>query len=412
MRSSPSIWSKLAVLVLALVTSILPGCTCEGARQQENRSILACQAKQKTTIAPPLQSKQVVSGAIAVLLSVAESSASLTIPLESIPGRAGMEPGVSLHYNSDNNSDYGVGVGFSLAAGSSITRRNKTLAIDGFVDVPHYDESDVFAIDGKPLVEVARSVDEIEYRTFPDSQIRVIQKGTIFESFLPDGRKILYGAQPRARTGEPRAWLATEQVDPREKIFFDWCIAGNDQYDSEYALTSIRYGHENVIAFVYEARDETQTRFVGGMQLQESVRLSEVQMFHEETLVRRYALTYETSETTSRTLLTSVQLCAASGECFVPTTFQYRQPTTGFDDITIDIAAPLSDKASPMFLISTAMDIPNTSLAIRPPHQRPSIRSRNGASRRILGERLHLKKLRCSKNGLLSMTPKGRPIRS
>jgi hypothetical protein len=47
-------------------------------------------------------------------------------------------------------------------------------------------------------------------------------------------------------------------------------------------------------------------------------------------------------------LLQSVQQCGGDGTCFAPTRFHYAKNGTGFDDITTNIEAPLSDKASPM----------------------------------------------------------------
>lgn len=73
MRTLPSTWTVLAFFLLTFASIFSPGCTCEGPHQQENRSILACQAKQKATTTPPLQSQKIVPGAIPVSFNVAES---------------------------------------------------------------------------------------------------------------------------------------------------------------------------------------------------------------------------------------------------------------------------------------------------------------------------------------------------
>ncbi len=354
MRLSSCIWPALTLLLLSFASMFAPGCTCAGERQRENRPILACQAN--TKIAPPLPNRTIVSGASPVLWNGTESGASITLPMTPLPDRGGMTPSISLHYHSENDLDQGLGVGFSLSAGSSITRRNKTKAMDGRTELPNFDPSDAFAMDGKPLVVVSQSAHDIEYRTFPDSQIKVVQYvksggNSYFEAFFPDGTRILYTGRPRAITGEPQAWLAEEKRDPRgNKIQLDWCLVGDDVYTAEFALTSIRSPElQHVVVFVYEKREKSSLSFVHGMQRQESLRLREVQMFSADTLVRRYELNYRESSTTGRTLLESVQQCAANGECFAPTEFQYHEPDVGFEEIVTDIDVPLADKASPMF---------------------------------------------------------------
>ncbi len=103
------------------------------------------------------------------------------------------------------------------------------------------------------------------------------------------------------------------------------------------------------MVFDYDVREDVQTTYWHGMQMQESLQLATIEMQVKETLVRRYELEYERSETTKRTLLQSVQACAGNGECFAPTRFHYGKSETGFEDITTEIDASLSDKASPMF---------------------------------------------------------------
>jgi hypothetical protein len=65
-------------------------------------------------------------------------------------------------------------------------------------------------------------------------------------------------------------------------------------------------------------------------------------------LARQYELAYQQSETTQRTLLTSVEECAGTGECKAPTRFEYADVRTGFEEVATDIGMPLSDKASPL----------------------------------------------------------------
>src|SRR5690349_4976729 len=62
-----------------------------------------------------------------------------------VPAYHGLEPAVKLVYNSGGGNGY-VGVGWSLAAGSSIVRAAPNMG------TPRYDTSDIYLFDGQPLV--------------------------------------------------------------------------------------------------------------------------------------------------------------------------------------------------------------------------------------------------------------------
>lgn len=369
-QSTPSISRAIFLLILVLICLVgLPACTCSEIIPLPNRSVLACKGKRTSpTIAPPLQNRTIVAGASQTLFNVTDSGdAAFVLALEAIPGRAGVAPDIAIQYSSGNVDESVLGVGYSLSAASSIQRCAKTMAIDGEIHPVQFDDTDAYCLDNKRMVVLAASANVIEYRVWPDNQLKIIAHvekpaESYFEAFLPDGSRVFYGAsestRPMANTGVPRAWLAEEQRDARgNAMLFDYCFAEDDEGTTvEYALTSIRYSAfedeepQRAVVFAYDVRKDAEIKYVHGMQLQESLQLSEVQMQGpDDELVRRYEFDYAPSQTTGRPLLQSVQACGGDGECFEPTRFQYAQPETGFDDIATDIDAPLSDKASPMF---------------------------------------------------------------
>ncbi len=104
------------------------------------------------------------------------------IPIEVPPGRAGLEPKLSLHYTGANRySDQGVG--WTLEGLSKITRCPRTQALDGYAAPIRNNTDDKFCLDGQRLTAVPSAStgtvgvygDEgTEYRTLPDTFSKVI----------------------------------------------------------------------------------------------------------------------------------------------------------------------------------------------------------------------------------------------
>jgi hypothetical protein len=193
----------------------------------------------------------------------------------------------------------------------------------------------------------------LEYRTVPDTLAKVIGHdpdgdGTplSFEVVAPSGLVTEYGTsdstRPRGPAGVTRAWLARAVRDGRgNALDYGYCFAEAEDHTAEYALTEIRYTRfegspkleaSRAVKLVYGTKDPAgiRTIYSGGMALQSSLRLDEIEMVGPgERLVLRYAMTYETSPATSRTLLTQVEECAGDGVCNPPTRFDYQHGEPG-----------------------------------------------------------------------------------
>ncbi|XXU32019.1 RHS repeat-associated core domain-containing protein [Sorangium sp. So ce887] len=384
----------MALLLRGVVQALVPllmflscvlaeaGCTCIPELPPiRPHSTIACRTRDPSE--PPRAGrapgvKTVAAGAMAGTFSITSTGeATYVMPLVSVPGRAGVEPRLALHYDSAAGEGV-LGAGFSIAGLSAITRCPKTLAQDGEIRGVRYDAEDALCLDNTRLVAVGRAPGIIEYRTFPDTRVKVVghhaeegqapAEALFFEAMMPSGLVIEYGhsdsGKPLALGGAPRAWLATRARDGRgNAMTYDYCLADAEEgFTAEYALDEIRYTSfegapelepSRAVRFVYTTKEPGGVRahYAGGMELQSALRLDEIQMLGpDDTLVRRYGLTYEASETTRRTLLTEVEECAGDGVCKPPTRFQYSRGETGFQQIATDVARPTSRKASPMLL--------------------------------------------------------------
>lgn len=356
--------SALFFVIAFFACVLAPGCTCGSESPAAlTRQIHACvPAGVHARISPPIDKKISVPGALSASYATgASGDALISVKLDAVSAR-GIAPDLRLSYSSASGEST-VGLGFSISAGSVISRCPRSESQDGFIQTVQYDESDYssLCLDGKRLVVVQEDGKTIHYRTIPDGNIKVVghfedPANSYLEAFLPSGDRITYATLPMATNGQPRAWLATERVDPRGNgMQYDYCFATNEEegYVAEYALQQIRYGTfgdeeaTHSVSFVYGVKDDARFISSHGMTFQQSLQLDEVQMYAGGDLVKRYPLTYEQGES-GRTRLVSVDECGADSACKSPLRFFYGKTTFGFDEVETAIDAPLSRKASPI----------------------------------------------------------------
>ncbi|AUX35802.1 MULTISPECIES: RHS repeat-associated core domain-containing protein [Sorangium] len=357
------------------------GCECISSDppMDPRQGVVACRTqsvRSPATSRPAPEVETVAAGTIPGTFSITSTGEAVyTMELASPPSRVGMGPRIELAYRSDGG-DGVLGAGFAVAGLSAITRCPKSLAQDGEIRGVRYDGDDALCLDGQRLVPVGEGPGTIEYRTFPDTFVKVVghsaseggapAEALFFEAFLPSGRVVEYGrtegSKPLARGGVPRAWLANKARDGRgNAMTYAYCLAeAEDGHAAEYAVDEIRYTSfegapslepSRAVRFVYATKDPAaiRTGYSGGMALQRSLRLEEIQMLGPgDALVRSYGFRYELSPTTSRTLLTEVEECASDRVCKPPTRFQYSHAKPGFKRVPTDIDKPVSERASPM----------------------------------------------------------------
>jgi len=92
-------------------------------------------------------------GKLAGEAGVSGGAATYTIPINVPPGRNGMQPSISIAYNSRAGNGL-LGMGWSLAAGSSISRCPATVAQDGKTLGITFTENDRLCLDGQRLIRV------------------------------------------------------------------------------------------------------------------------------------------------------------------------------------------------------------------------------------------------------------------
>jgi RHS repeat-associated protein len=302
--------------------------------------------------------------------------AGYTLNLVSPPGRAGMEPHLGLAYSS-GGGDGVLGMGFSITGLSTITRCPANLAADGYIRGVRDDGEDKYCLDGKRLVPIHTGSKSVEYRTFPDTFARIIGHlgpgraglaGPVsFDVHAASGLRLVYGTTPdsrvRGRGGATRAWWVAQATDRLGNfISYAYENALADGHALDPAPAEIRYtGFEGVpaaaparaVVFHYDTKDagDIRTLFRGGVAIQSSRRLASVEMLGPGAApVRSYDFTYTQGPGTGRTVLASVQECAADHRCTPPTRFGYEGRKPGFQATKTALPVPFATKASPMLL--------------------------------------------------------------
>jgi hypothetical protein len=208
----------------------------------------------------------------------------------SAPGTHGFAPTLNLLYSSGTGNGV-VGVGWSLAGLSSITRAGQTPAQDGARRAVRYDGGDRFALDANRLVVVAGTYGEpgSSYRTEIDSYQYV---GVVFEDGIDGpagfvaktkhGRVLEYGSVsgrifPAPGANVVRAWALDRVTDPVGNAYT--IEYANDPQTGAYYPATIAYtGNATTacrrsVTFVREARSDVEPRFEGGFAVHPTERI-------------------------------------------------------------------------------------------------------------------------------------------
>jgi RHS repeat-associated protein len=307
-------------------------------------------------------------GAVRGAFSVSEmGTAEYTIPIEVPPGRAGIEPALSLKYvGSKTNGD--LGVGWVLDGLPKITRCPRIYALDGYAAPVKNDRTDRFCIDGKRLEKVSGTYggSGAEYRTLIDTFARIrsfrddsdfrllpidplpnrevrhpLDEGPDrFRVWTKDGRILEFGGSADSitmgRDGTRHSWMLSRVEDRSENSMLI-------QYDNQGEHISgtelmsarprrIEYGGRRnksgplSVQFTYEPREDARTGYLqGGISWHVGQRLTRVSTYLAEYPVRSYRLAYKADSELSQ--VEKIYECEGDTDtrCKPPTRFEYAQ---------------------------------------------------------------------------------------
>jgi len=236
-------------------------------------------------------------------------AATYQIPIFTSPGTAGMQPQISIVYNS--LSDDGLlGKGWDIAGLSAIRRVPRTFYNDTIRVGVMLESSDRFALDSNRLVLTSGTygAENSEYKTELETFVLVTAKNTAgngpewFEVKTKDGRTLEYGNTADSRVeayGSQTVymWRLNMVKDQNGNyINFQYNKIKGESYIKTIAYTG-NLGTQLVpydtIKFNYSTRSDTNSYFVGGSRIPNTALLTSIRMETEgNELVREYQFRY------------------------------------------------------------------------------------------------------------------------
>jgi RHS repeat-associated protein len=283
-------------------------------------------------------------GDISGELSVSQDgSAFYTVPISISPGTAGMEPTLSLTYNSHGSNGV-LGMGWTLGGLSAISRCGSTLAEDGVKRSIELNSNDHLCLEGERLVQSGTGSDAVgsytEYRKVMDASTRIRGYGSAngqpehFLVWTKAGQLFSYGETSDSRsTPADNTKTVTWGVNKIEDSVGNYLTVSyiNDATNGDFRPNRIDYtGNDaanlspyNSVRFSYEARSDKSQLLIAGQSQKVMKRMTAIQAYAGSSLVHEYKMVYEQSPNSGVSLLKSVTECAES-VCFNPLTFDWQ----------------------------------------------------------------------------------------
>ena len=260
----------------------------------------------------------------------AQGAATYSIPLEVPPGINGMQPSLSLNYNSQSGNGL-LGMGWSLGGLSSISRCAQNLAQDGKIHGVDFSNQDRFCLNGQRLVAVngVYGADGTEYKTATATYSKIISNGVAgsgpasFKVWSKSGQVMEYGVTADSRIeaqgrSDVLTWAINQvSTSSGNKMTFSYI---EDNANGAYHIERIDYGYVSTtpslsVRFTTESRSDVFTRYIAGSKKTILKRFLNIKMYNLENENKNYKLDYANSIVINRTTLTTLSDCDPYSKC-------------------------------------------------------------------------------------------------
>src|SRR6185312_3925175 len=292
--------------------------------------------------------------------TTATGGASYTIPIDILKGSNGMEPKISLTYNSQATEGI-AGFGWNLSAYSLISRKGKSQYYDGInTPISYTNSNDAFLLDGQHLFPVTgnNGDNNTVYGTENEAFSKIVSVGGTassgpdrFEVTTRDGMILEYGSTTDSKfltdNGQSVMFWLLKSVTDKSGNYQEYKYFIN-QTDRNFALTEIDYtGNSNTgmlpynkIEFTYITLSNWQNRkvFEGGALVTSPFLLDKINIKNSDgVIVKNYECSYTSIK--NQSFLASFTETGSDGTVLNPLTFQYGSNTNA-PDVSVSLSYP------------------------------------------------------------------------
>jgi len=255
--------------------------------------------------------------------NIVNGAVSYTVPVQLVQGGSGLQPSISLNYNSLSGNGI-AGYGWSIGGLSTITVAKSDYYFDGNAgQAEKKDKSSAYELDGVRLIKTSETTLKITYET-ETGNITVINHAPsgkyYFEAFYPDGRKGIFGYT--TQTSAQIEYPLTRMTDNFSN-YIDYTYS--DPITGYYRISEIKYGtgtnQLGSVWFSFESRNDIAGHYVADTQVRMTQRLYEIRSCPGTSalFLYKYLLSYEENTVS---LLKQISMEAGS-EKFNPLVFNY-----------------------------------------------------------------------------------------
>lgn len=266
-----------------------------------------------------------------------------------------MTPGLSFMYNSQGENGL-LGVGWTISGSSAITRASSTFYHDELIKTVTLDLRDRFTLDGQRLILVSGTygADGSEYRTENNEFSRIIAYGGSgtgpekFKVWTKSGliREYGYTTDSRIEAQGSTAvlyWQLNKVTDSKGN-YINFLYTENNA-NGEFRPLRIEYtgnGSAGVspyckVEFVYESRTDQTAIYLAGSLSKVTQRLKEVVAYYNNTICKRYALSYAYLGETARSHVTAVREYGTDNvHAYKPLEFDWQEEIPGMTNFNYD----------------------------------------------------------------------------
>lgn len=286
-----------------------------------------------------------LTGATQGFLSISNTgAANYDIPITVPPGLNGVEPKLSLSFNSQSGNGI-AGWGWNLSGVSVITRIPSTQFHDNNIDAVDYDYHDRFALDGQRLILKSGTygANGAVYQTENYSNLKIESVGSFsgasnngtnyFKVYYPDGSIAHFGDNSSSSySGGPTDYAISFWENPQG-------VRINYEYGSGYPkrVEKISYGTTgintpiNEIEFDYTGsynHQRWEQAYIGGINFERRYVLQKIIVRGDgNTVFRNYNLNYDPTFLGYPRLISVQEDSGATGTSKAPITFDYGTET-------------------------------------------------------------------------------------